>query len=254
MQIAFVHQVNSNLFSLPVRKKNIIRQDHGSTGLSICFQAAVNMLQKVQLLITGRKCKIVTGRTLSALFRAKGWISKNHIIIFHSFAKIGKRISQYNIPLHIMQHGVHQSQPMRIMNQFGPCECFFPLKFRSIYIQIEKIIRPIRNILVSGNHKAKSSTGRIITALTDLWFYQPGHHIDQNPGRKILSGAGFFLIRVLFQQSFIQISQTFFAGGKPVQAINGRNDLFQIFRLVNICGSTLIDLTHTPGTVFSQMI
>ena len=51
VQIAFIHQVGTDLLAVPVGKQHIVRQDHGRPGFAIRFQAAVNHLQKIELFI-----------------------------------------------------------------------------------------------------------------------------------------------------------------------------------------------------------
>ena len=57
VQITLVHQVTADLLAVAVGKEHIVRQHHGSPGLVIGFQAAVDVLEKVELLVAGGKVK-----------------------------------------------------------------------------------------------------------------------------------------------------------------------------------------------------
>lgn len=59
MEVAFIHQVNADAFTVPVGKEDIIGQHNSGTGIAIRFKAAVNMLQGVELLVAGGKCEVM---------------------------------------------------------------------------------------------------------------------------------------------------------------------------------------------------
>ena len=107
--------------------------------------------------------------------------------------------------------------------------------------------------LVGGNHKSKGATGRVVAPLAGLGFHQAGHHINEDTGGKVLACAGLLLVGVFLQQTFVQVAQPFFPGGVPVQAVDGRDDLFQVFGLVNVGSGALVDFPHPSGAVFAQM-
>ena len=58
MQITLIHQVNTDALTVTVSEEDIIRQHHSSTCFAVGLQAAVDMLQEVQLLIACRECKV----------------------------------------------------------------------------------------------------------------------------------------------------------------------------------------------------
>ena len=72
MQIALVHQVTANLLAVAVGKEHIVRQHHGGTSLVVGFQAAVDVLEEVQLLVAGGEGEVVPGGALAALLGAEG--------------------------------------------------------------------------------------------------------------------------------------------------------------------------------------
>ena len=212
------------------------------------------MLQKVQLLVAGGVGEVITGGTFAALFCSKRRIGEDYIIAPHTLAQIGQGVTQNNSSLNIMQHGVHQGQTVGIVYQLRTSESLRPLKGSGIRIQIKEVISLGRNILMGRDHKAKCSAGRVVATLLRLRFHQTSHHINQHTGRKILSCARFFLVGVLLQKPLIQIAQPLFTGRKPVQSVNGGDDFFKVFRLVNVGGCALIDFPHTAYAVLAQMV
>ena len=53
MQIAFIHQVAANFFSITIGKEHIVRQHYSGPGFAVGLQAAVDMLEEVQLFVAG---------------------------------------------------------------------------------------------------------------------------------------------------------------------------------------------------------
>ena len=73
----------------------IIRQDNRGAGLAVRSQAAVNVLQKVQLLVAGGEGEVIAGGPLAALLGAKGGgIGQYQIESGHLLAEIRQGIPQ----------------------------------------------------------------------------------------------------------------------------------------------------------------
>ena len=125
-----------------------------------------------------------------------------------------------------MQHGIHQGQTVGIMDQLAAGEGFFLLELGLIGAQVIEIVSMLFDILMGGDHKTKGAAGRVIAPLPRLGLHQPGHHINQDTRGKILARAGFFLVCVLFQKALVQVAQSLFPCGVPVQAVDGGDDLF----------------------------
>ena len=53
MQITLLHQVLTNALTIAIGKKYVIREHDRSAGITGSIQAAIDMLEKVQLLIAG---------------------------------------------------------------------------------------------------------------------------------------------------------------------------------------------------------
>ena len=88
VQITLVHQVTADLLAVAVGKEHIVRQHHGSPGLVIGFQAAVDVLEKVELLVAGGESEIISGGTLAALLGAEGRIGEHQVKVVESLALV----------------------------------------------------------------------------------------------------------------------------------------------------------------------
>ena len=86
MQITLVHQVAADFLAVSVSKQHIVRQYHSGPGLAIGLQTAVDVLEKVQLLVAGGESEVISGGTLAALLGTERWIGKNQIEVVEGFA------------------------------------------------------------------------------------------------------------------------------------------------------------------------
>ena len=125
MQITLVHQVAADFLAVSVSKQHIVRQYHSGPGLAIGLQTAVDVLEKVQLLVAGGESKVVPAGDLAALLSTEGRICKDQIEVTKNFSLIGQSISQQNLAVDVVEHGIHQSQAVGVVNQFAAGEGFF---------------------------------------------------------------------------------------------------------------------------------
>ena len=126
------------------------------------------MLQKVQLLVAGGVSEVVTGGTLATLLRSKGGIGEHYVITPHSFAEIGQGIAQRDGPLHVVQHGVHQSQTVGVVYQFHAGERLRAFKGGDVCAQVKEVIGLVRNISMGSNHKAERAASGVVAAFLRL--------------------------------------------------------------------------------------
>ena len=207
MQITLVHQVTADLLPIAVGKEHVIGQHHSGPAVALGIRSqAVNVLEKVQLLVAGGEGEVIPCGTLAALLGAKGGIGEHQIEVAEHFARIGQRIRQQDLAVDPVEHGIHQRQTVGIVDQLTTGECLFPFKLRLVCIQIVKIIGVFFDIPMGGDHKAESAAGRVVAPLAGLGFHQPGHHINENTRGKVLARAGLLLVGVLLQQPFIQVA------------------------------------------------
>lgn len=116
------------------------------------------------------------------------------------------------------------------MYKFAAGESLSSLEFLLLDRQGKQIVRLVFDILISGDHKTESSTGRVVAALTGLRGDQPGHDVDQYARCEILTCARLFLVCVLFQQTLIQIAEAFFLSSEPVKLIDGSDNFSKVLR------------------------
>ena len=154
------------------------------------------MLKKIQLLVAGGKGEVVTGGTLAPFLGAKGRIGEHQIKTMEIFALIRKGIRKQNFSLYVVQHGIHQSQTVGIMNQFAAGKSLLPFKFCHIRIQVVKIVGVLLHILMGGNHKTKGATSWVIAPFAGLGLHQLGHYINKYTRGKVLPCTGFFFVGV----------------------------------------------------------
>lgn len=124
------------------------------------LEAAVNMLQKIQLLVAGGKGKIVTSGPFAAFLCAKGRIGEHQIIAFHILACGGQGVGKQNFPFNTVQHGVHQGQTVRVVHQLAAGEGFTFLEGRLILVQIKILVGLPFQVLIRRDHKTKGAAGR----------------------------------------------------------------------------------------------
>ena len=254
VQIALIHQVDTNLFAVTVGKQHIVRQHYGSARLAVSLQAAVDMLQEVQLLVARGIGEVVTRCALTAFFRAEGRIGQHNVIALHFLAHVGKRITQNNFALDIMQHSIHQRQAVRIMHQLTAGEGLRIFKLGRFLIQIKEIVRLLTHKIAGSNHKTEGTAGRIIAALAGLGCHQARHYVNQHTRRKVLPGTALLFVSVFLQQSFVKITQSLLLRAEPVQLVNRPDNLFQVLRLINVRRRALVNLLNASRALLAQVI
>lgn len=168
------------------------------------------MLEEVQLFVAGGESEVIPRGALAALFGTERRIGKHQIKVVEGFALIGEGIGQQNLTVDVVEHGVHQSQTVCVVNQLAASEGLFPFKPGLVCIQIVKIIGMFLDISMGSDHKAEGAAGRVVAPLAGLGLHQPGHHINEDARGKVLARAGLFLVGVLLQQPFIQVAQPLF--------------------------------------------
>lgn len=119
------------------------------------------MLEKVQLLVAGGKSEVISGGALAALLGAEGRIGEHQVKVVEGFTLIREGIGQQNLAVNVVEHGVHQSQAMSVVNKLAAGKGFFSLELGLIGVQIVKIIGVLFDILMGCNHKTEGAAGRV---------------------------------------------------------------------------------------------
>lgn len=70
VEVAFLHEVAADGGAVALGEEHIVRQDDGGAGLSVRFEAAVDVLEEIQLLVARLIREVIARRALAALLRA----------------------------------------------------------------------------------------------------------------------------------------------------------------------------------------
>lgn len=126
------------------------------------------MLQEVQLLVAGGEGEVITGGTLTAFLGTKGRVGQNHIEILHGCAHAGQGIAQLDFAVNVMEHGVHQSQTVGIMDKLTAGKGFISLKLCHFRIQIKEVIGGFLHMAMGSDHKSKGTAVYLRTPCRSL--------------------------------------------------------------------------------------
>ena len=75
MQVALVHQVGADLPAGVALEQHVVGLHHG--GAAAGLEAAVDVLQKAELLVAGGEGEVGTCGQPAALLGAEGWVGEN---------------------------------------------------------------------------------------------------------------------------------------------------------------------------------
>ena len=120
-----------------------------------------------------------------------------------------------------MQHHVHGAQPSRALDQLAPAEgCFFQ---PALLIPRHVRIMP-DNILVRRQKESARAARRIANRFIRFWRDDINDSRNQRTWCEVLSGAGFHILRILLQQSFICIALHVRAHHRPIFLVDQIDD------------------------------
>src|SRR5262249_15366248 len=93
MQVALVHQVGADLPAGIALEQHIVGLHHG--GAATGLEAAVDMLQKTELLVASGKSEVITRGQAAAFLGAKGRVSEDErsALLTERFAFLPKRVA-----------------------------------------------------------------------------------------------------------------------------------------------------------------
>ena len=130
VQVALLHEVAADGLTVAIGEKDIVGQDDGGARLAVMLEAAVDVLEEVELLVARRVGEVVARRALAALLRAERRIRQYDIIILEALAKVGQRVAEVDWAVDAVQHGVHEREAVRVMDELTAGKGFFRLKVR----------------------------------------------------------------------------------------------------------------------------
>lgn len=163
VQVAFLHEVAADRLAIAVREQHIVGQDDGGARLAVGLEAAIDVLEEVELLVARRVGEIVARRALAALLRAERRIRQHDIVILEPLAKVGKRVAKEDWPFDDVQHGIHEREAVRVVNELTAGEGLLYLKIRHICREVGVVIRLGLDVLRGGDHEAERAAGGVST-------------------------------------------------------------------------------------------
>ncbi len=141
---------------------------------------------------------------------------------------------------------------MGVGDELAAGEGFVLFKGGGIGIEGKEVFCMVFHVAVRRDHKAECAASGIVAAFFGLRLGEFCHDVDDDARGEVLSGTGFFLVCVLFEQSFVEVAQSFFFGGIPIKPIDGLDDFFEVFGFVDVAHGFGVDFFHAAATVFSQ--
>jgi len=163
VQAAFVHEVAADGGAVALGKEHVIREHDGGAGVAVRAQAAVDVLEEVELFVAGLVGEVVAGGALAALFRAKGRVREHDVVARELFAKVREGVAEVDRPLDAVQHGVHEGEAVRVVYELTAGEGLLRLEPRLLHAEVAVVVSLTAHVLVRRNHKAEGAAG---------WVYQ----------------------------------------------------------------------------------
>lgn len=255
VQVAFVHQVAADLRADVAFKQHIVRHHHG--GAPAGGQSAVDMLQKAELFVAGRKGEIGAAWQAAAFFGAERRIGQNQRRFRQRFAFRAERVAVMNARaaferIQPVQHQVHQRQPMRVLHMLHAVEravAVFALLLLGPFVEVAMLA----DVIVGDDQKAARSRRRVLNKVRDIRLHYRDHRFDQRPRREVLARAGFFLVGVFLQQAFVQIAEVFAVHAIPVEFVDFRHQRRQRDRFADEAAGVGKDFLHQRRAVTAQV-
>lgn len=140
VEVALVHEVAADLFSVAVGEEDIVRENDGGAGFPVGFQAPVDVLEEIQLFVAGLVGEVVPGGPFAAFFCAERRIGEDDVVVFHGFARLGEGVAEGDLPADAVEHGVHEGEAVGIPDELGAGEGVFDLKAGFCLIEGEEVV------------------------------------------------------------------------------------------------------------------
>ena len=161
VQVALLHEVAADGLTVAVGEQDVVGQDNGGTRFAVCLKAAVDVLEEVELLVARRVGKVVARRALAALLRAERRIRQHDVVILEALAEVRERVAKVNRAVDAVQHGVHEREPMRVVDELAAGEGFLDFEVGQLLGEVGVVVRHVPDVLRGGNHEAERAAGRI---------------------------------------------------------------------------------------------
>lgn len=74
-------------------------------------------------------------------------------------------VAQNDVALYVVEHRVHQRQPVRVLNRLHPVESFAPLELLLLKRQVEKAVGAPLDVAVGGDEETARAGRGVLHAL-----------------------------------------------------------------------------------------
>ena len=161
VQVALLHEVAADGLTVAVGEQDVVGQDDGGARFAVCLKAAVDVLKEVELLVARRVGEVVARRTLAALLRAERRIRQHDVVILEALAEVRERVTKVNRAVDAMQHGVHEREPVRVVDELAAGEGLLILEVCQFLSEVGVVVRHVPDVLRGGDHEAERAAGRV---------------------------------------------------------------------------------------------
>ena len=161
MQVALLHEVAADGLTVAVGEQDVVGQDDGGVRFAVCLKAAVDVLEEVELLVARRVGEVVARRTLAALLRAERRIRQHDVVVLEALAEVRERVAKVNRAVDAVQHGVHEREAVRVVDELAAGEGFLDFKVGQFLSKVGVVVRHVPDVLRSGDHEAERAAGRV---------------------------------------------------------------------------------------------
>ena len=254
VEVAFLHEVAADGLAVAVGEEDVVRQDDGGARLAVRLEAAVDVLEEVELLVARRVGEVVARGALAALFRAEGGICEDDVVAFQALAEVREGVAEVDLALDAVEHGVHEREAVGVVDEFAAGEGFFDLEVRFVDGEVVVVVRGVAHGLRGGDHEAERAAGGVVAALAGLGLYEARHDVDEDARGEVLARAGFLFAGVFLKESFVEAAEAFLLGGEPVELVDARDDFLEVLRLGDVGRGAGVDFAHAAGGLGAEAV
>ena len=219
VNVSLLEQLAANGLTRAAFKQHVIRHDDRRSAM--LFEDREDVLEKVELLVAGRRPEVVAVDRQAFLLRlaflvddghaallAERRIGHHHLVIFAAVA--AERVANFDghlvraVRADAVQQHIHAAQPCHAVDQLDAVESF---RRQSLFLlTVQLIPLGIGQVVVDRQKKSARAAGRIADRHLRLGPHHVDDRRDQRARRKILPRPALHVRRVLLQQTFISVA------------------------------------------------
>ena len=163
------------------------------------------MLQEGELLVGRGIGEILAGGQAAAFLGAEGRIGEDQAGLGQGLAFGAEGVAVADATAEAVQHEIHEREAMRVLHVLHAEEGFVAVfALLGVFERVEVVV--LAQVVVGGDQEAAGAGGGVLNGVGQLRLHQGNHAVDQHARGEILPGAGFLLVGVLLQQSFVEVA------------------------------------------------